>query len=420
MMKLLLLLVAVAFAAELKTTFKSGRIAKCHNGALYHLDYSTDIVSEENFINLDNVVGLTSVQCDIDSTRFLMNFDSADHLQMFQKSATPYTTFLTSFEKYDDCVPGEDLLLHRLIGFLPIASRQIEVVAVPARYDEVIRDGNVTLSRVGACENENDFVCLGFNTDPSCKRAMAPIPIYKYDSLLDIQCTNCFVGFHTEVFFNMKLSMWKLVLLTGGLKNIAVDGAVVLDLKSDGLWSAGVDKTFDIVKQLVVLKFNIGPIPVRIWFDVSAQIKAFGRFTEKAAAQVGATALMNIGNAYVQWTPETHWTAVKPTPKFTWAPVLSGNANFNAHVDFSLIPTIGLHVDNLFNYAVTLDPTLHVDVKGSTVSRQICADLTYDAVLSSKSDLKIDIPWMFIHVDKSWQLEMMNIQGAPIGHKCYP
>jgi len=235
-----------------------------------------------------------------------------------------------------------------------------------------------------------------------------------------------------------------LTLLSGGLRNIGINAGTVLDLTSQAAWSAAIDKKYDLVQQLVVLKFNIGPIPVRIWFEIPVEIKADARFSENAHAQVGVTGQLNIGDAYLEWTPSSHWVVHKPTPSFTWAPVLSGDANFYGHVDFAIIPTLTMHIDNLFDYSITLgryppepahwcltclfwfclfwehchiavlhfvmiflsfasifaDPTLHLDIKGQAKAvppaAKLCADLSYDATIVSNAHLTIDIPWLFI------------------------
>jgi len=362
------------------------------------------------------------MQCDIDSTHFLMDFDTTAHMAAFISATPPFNTFVTSNGKFAECVPQNGLLLHRVIGVTQTGTKQVELAASPARYDEVMENANVSLTRVGSCQS-NDFVCLGVNVDGTCTRAKQSIPIYSLQNYLDIQCTNCFLGFHTEVFFQMKITLWKLTLLSGGLRNIGINAGTVLDLTSQAAWSAAIDKKYDLVQQLVVLKFNIGPIPVRIWFEIPVEIKADARFSENAHAQVGVTGQLNIGDAYLEWTPSSHWVVHKPTPSFTWAPVLSGDANFYGHVDFAIIPTLTMHIDNLFDYSITLDPTLHLDIKGQAKAvppaAKLCADLSYDATIVSNAHLTIDIPWLFIHEDKSWgPTTIMDTGVQPIASKC--
>jgi len=236
---------------------------------------------------------------------------------------------------------------------------------------------------------------------------------------MSVDCANCFLGVEATVFASLSIHLFKLQQLSGGLKNIAVNGAFELDMNAHAAWSTGVDKTLPVVKSATIINFWVGPIPVRVWFEIPVEMKADLSFTSSASATVGATANWNIGDAYVEWDSKNHWQVVKPSPKFSWAPVINGQAQFNAEGSFSLKPTVTVHLDNLFQSSLVIDPVLSMQAQGSTADKQLCASLGYDIDITVAAELDINISWLNIHDDRTFGPKSLYASGnQSIGHWC--
>jgi len=93
----ILLLAAVAFASERPLTHRVGAVRQCVQNHLYELAYDVDSLHDSQFITLESVTGLTAMQCDIDSTHFLMDFDTTAHMAAFISATPPFNTFVTRF-----------------------------------------------------------------------------------------------------------------------------------------------------------------------------------------------------------------------------------------------------------------------------------------------------------------------------------
>ena len=419
---LLLLVVALAHA-KLRFESHKGEITSCNSGRQYNVRYSMVAVAAEHFSDLDAVVGLDNVVCGFDKSRLLLEFSDSQGLINFLDNVTLGETFLTSFSKYTTC-NGSDpsasgIIIRRVIAvnLMNNTETQVELQAVPARYDEVIQDSDISLGTTGTCEDEIDQpICLGVNTN-DCKTAAAPISIYT-NQYLNLACSNCFVGFDADVFLTLKMRWFKLHELGAGFQNMQLNAATVMDLNAHAAWSTGIDKTIEAIKQTTIVAFRVGPIPFRFWFELPVEVKASASFQATAEATAGATFNVDIGTLSLEWTPDTKWVLTKPNPTSKFNTVLSGSAEFNGNADFAVVPSILTHVDNIFDYSVTFTPDLHMEIQGSTSSKQICASATYELSLDSVAALHIDVDWLHIHDDRTITKVLYDSGVVDIGKTC--
>lgn len=283
----------------------------------------------------------------------------------------------------------------------------------------------ISFSSSGSCSSNDEVdtsgdkpICLGYNTDCHSGTASQALPLYS-NKYLDIECSDCFFDFQADVFVDVSISDWKVQKLQGGFRNVALNASIVFDAKAAEHWSTAMDKTLKLIATTYLLNFKIGVIPFSLFFDIPVEVKADLSFNTAADATIGAKANLAIGDAYLQWDPTNHWTSAKPTPKFSFTPVLATSANLDAQGDFSLTPTFTMHFDRVFKYQMVFNPSVTAQISGSETSEQICMDSAYDAALTQQVDLDINIPWANIDKDYTYgPTTIWSVTGQPMAKKC--
>lgn len=125
------------------------------------------------------------------------------------------------------------------------------------------------------------------------------------------------------------------------------NGSLVLGAVAKANWNTGVDKTINLVPHTSLINFKIGPVPFLIYFDMPVQITTDATFVSEADAKFGAALNLQFGDAYVNWTPATHWTHTKPTPKMSFTPTLTTAATLSSTASASVVPTLTAHFDKI-------------------------------------------------------------------------
>jgi len=77
-----------------------------------------------------------------------------------------------------------------------------------------------------------------------------------------------------------------------------------------------------------------------------------------------------------------------------------------------------MHIDSIFTYRTKMTPTLTASVQGDTVSKQICANVTYDLNIIADTELDIAIPIANIHDDWVWEKTLYDSGVKPIAGAC--
>eukprot|EP00294_Goniomonas_avonlea_P008934 CAMPEP_0114555274 /NCGR_PEP_ID=MMETSP0114-20121206/8662_1 /TAXON_ID=31324 /ORGANISM="Goniomonas sp, Strain m" /LENGTH=432 /DNA_ID=CAMNT_0001740389 /DNA_START=20 /DNA_END=1318 /DNA_ORIENTATION=- len=413
--------VAAVPAGELEV--KEGSVEFCQAGKAIHIDYRTRGVGGEKIINIDKLDGLHSVECDLDHTQLKVKFHNDLYAAKYLVEFTVMSTFLTGGEKHGCPIkadPTHNFLMRRVVG-VSEDGRSLKIHTAPARYDDIYESADILFNAVrGDSCSESKHVCVGVNTDDTCENAAGPIPVFA-NEFLTLTCSDCFIAFEADVFFAIKIKDWKLQTLEAGFRNATVNGDLTLDLLATTSWSTGVDKTLSIVPHADLISFNIGPVPFVIWFEAPLEIKANAMFHATAEAIAGVRMNWTIGDYTIKWDPTNHWEHIKPTPKLHFLPSVSGSASFDATADFAVIPSVGMHVDNLFKYAITIAPQVNMEVQGSTETQQICETATYNVDLSSEAEMQININSLNIHIDKVYGPKLIWSSGTQnISHACVP
>eukprot|EP00697_Spironema_sp_BW2_P003454 gnl/Spiro4/14604_TR7865_c0_g1_i1.p1 gnl/Spiro4/14604_TR7865_c0_g1~~gnl/Spiro4/14604_TR7865_c0_g1_i1.p1 ORF type:complete len:441 (-),score=135.66 gnl/Spiro4/14604_TR7865_c0_g1_i1:62-1351(-) len=380
---------------------RQGHQTFCHDKKEYSVSYNTYGTNDDAFVSLDSISGLETFTCNIDQTQLLLTFSDQASASAFFSSLVKVEMFVVEGSKFA-CVNSTSPL-HRVLDFQTTESLEVTVHAVTARYDEVFQDADMNMTstgRTGQCGQDKD-ICIGMNTDDSCQKAAASLPIYS-NKYVQIACSDCFLAFNADLFLTMSIRLFHLNQLAGGFRNMAVNGALVFDMQAQNTWSTGVDKQITIAQPTTVVSFNIGPIPIRLWFNINMHVVADSTFNAQAHATVGANAVWSLGDLSVSWDPVNHWQTVTPKPSLSWSPSIAGDASFNSQSTFTAAPTVQLHVDSVFTYQTTITPTLNLDISGSSSPKQICASATGEVGIVAQADLDINIPWVHIVKDKTF------------------
>jgi hypothetical protein len=369
-------------------------------------------------LSLDEVKGIRKVQCDITNIELVIDFNSVPDAYSFYKSiADGDQRFVTGGKFNCSYVRQDAIMILRKVIDVEINGVSVLLRTTEGSYEEAIKDGFITLDKVDEPQERSADICFGVNQNKACEAAERPLPIFQ-NKYIELTCGNCFVGAKATVFFDMKISWFKLRHISAGFRNIAINGAFVLDFLAHGSASGGIDKTYKLVDAGLIVQFWIGPIPVTIWYEIPLRVVANAMIQATATAQAGAIANWKLGNAYVTWDENGGWKVVKPTPSFNWQPVLKGSANFNAEASLSIIPSFVVHVMRMIEAGIQVDPTLMANAYGDTEKKELCLDLKYKVSSGIWAGIEINIAWVKLFEKKFGPYELFNTGEKPIGHWC--
>jgi len=363
---------------------------------------------------LDTFSGLKSLECDNDGSRLKIIFHDEIHSTALWVKFKTGGGYLTGGGDHG-CpmkVNGSKGFLLRRVNSAQLNGQEVIVRTSLAQYDEIYEDASIQYGStqhhpdcLAAAHGGDKPVCVGVNTDPSsaCNAAAKPLPIYS-NGIVTLTCDNCFAGFYMDVFFDLEISGFSLKQMSGGFRNISVNAALDLDMQATKSWSTGIDKQMLIAggESNPVISFKIGPVPFIFWFDVNQHIKGDAELQATAEAKAGVTMEYAIGDAYVSWDPKNKWQTHKPNPSLSFKHAVSGQAQFQGQASFAVIPSVGLHVNQLYSYTATLNPTVNMQVQGDTASKKICETVDYAVQLSTEAELHLNIGWLDVHKDKQW------------------
>ena len=370
--------------------------------ALYRVKYDVEMLGGNFIVNLDVQQGVAGVQCDISNIELIVTFTNKNDAYAFYRvmSASSSDRFVTGTRwNCNEAQSGAMMLMRRVLGASFNNDRVVTLNTAQGQYEESIKDGVITLDKAEEPEDHSLTFCLGVNSNKECDAAKEPIPLYT-NKYMSLSCSNCFVGAKATVFLEVQISWFKLRKIATGLKDISVNAGLVLDLNAQAAWNAGIDKTYKVVDQAIIIQFWIGPIPITIWYEIPIQLLASASIDAKLDVQAGATANWKIGDAYVSWSESQGWQMAKPNPVFTWQPVLKAEGNFNAQGSLAIIPSFVVHAMRIMQMGVKMTPSLMLEAHGDLQKKEACADLSYRVNGEASAEVHINIPYIRIRLDK--------------------
>jgi hypothetical protein len=395
-------------------------VLKDTQGTLYRVTYNVQMLGGDLIFNLDQLRGVQRVQCDSTNIELLVQFWSqADAVSFFKAISNQASDrFVTGTNWNCSDVQAGSLMLMRRVFKAELDRTTVILHTAQGYYEESIKEGVITMDKAEMPEDHSKTFCFGVNSNADCTAASKPIPIYE-NKYLTLTCSNCFIGAKATVFIDVQISWFKVRKVATGFRDINVNAALILDLAAQANWAAGYDKTYKLVDGGVIIQFWIGPIPVSITYDIPLQILANAKVDLQAHATAGAKANWKIGDAYISWDEKDGWHIVKPTPVFTWQPVLEGDASFKAEAGLSIIPSFVLNILRVIQASVKLTPSLMFQAEGDVKEKKLCADLQYQVSSEARAEMHINIPFIRIRIDKVFGPYVLFDTGVkPIGHWC--
>ena len=164
----------------------------------------------------------------------------------------------------------------------------------------------------------------------------------------------------------------------------------------------------------------MGSVPFLLFFKIPLELTADLTFNSAAEVTAGAQGTLDLGDAFVSWTPASHWTHALPSLRnSSLVPSLSGAASVDASGTIGVKPTFQLHFDRVFSYSLAASPTMAVQVYGDTDAKQLCLTSSYDVELVANTELDININLVDFHKDWTWgPTTVGSWKGQPIPKKC--
>eukprot|EP00931_Biecheleriopsis_adriatica_P077663 TRINITY_DN51183_c0_g1_i1.p1 TRINITY_DN51183_c0_g1~~TRINITY_DN51183_c0_g1_i1.p1 ORF type:complete len:441 (+),score=77.57 TRINITY_DN51183_c0_g1_i1:97-1419(+) len=406
-----LLLIAYTASSEM---LREGSFEFQSQGRIHRVQYSiTQAVPDDAIIPLDNQTGLESLHC-YGWSQVQIMFKSEVDAKGFQhtvvdKVGNSSGAFITSADRSCNKSPAQKTsgLLLRRVNKVRLSGFPAQIIITldtsPAEYGEVIKDGKISYES-GA--DHPLHLCLGVNVldTTTCNTAEKPLPVYSHEAF-SVTCDNCFMGFETDVFADFHFKDFTMFTLAAGFRNMKAAGAIDLALNAarqqsflgidKDLWHAGGD-------DHPVISFHVGPIPFAIYFDAKLHLTTDMQCQEAAAAHAGLAMEHVIGDNYLTWDTKNLWRHVHGKPTTTFTPTVSGSANFDCTGSVSLIPSVDLHMNQLFSSSVALTPKASIEVKGDKKGIQICETASYDLEISSSAQLHASMAFNLVKADASW------------------
>eukprot|EP01087_Luapelamoeba_hula_P017460 TRINITY_DN5507_c0_g1_i1.p1 TRINITY_DN5507_c0_g1~~TRINITY_DN5507_c0_g1_i1.p1 ORF type:complete len:983 (-),score=152.47 TRINITY_DN5507_c0_g1_i1:111-3026(-) len=415
-----------------------GKNTGCFNNRGYTMSYNVTMAESYNLIDLPSFPGFRKLDCNAGGNNFRIEWHHDDNRKEFFRQVNGYTTFLTGNKALSDRCNGlfdTTVFLFRVTSLkdttIPFIKYQAEVGVSSSRYDEVFQQADISMQPddnvfCGAPTVTNmhadasEHVCLGVNTNSACNAAQQSLLMYT-GQYLTVQCSNCYFALQTDIFFELHIKDYWVQARSGGYKNMVLDAAMILDVLAHVQWNSGTNVSEDAVAPTTILDFAIGPIPVRIWFEIPLRRLAEVEVDIKASVSAGVLAHWSIGDHYVTYTAGSGWSHVKPNPVLSWRPMIGPvTAQFNASALLGLIPTFAFHVDSIFWTTLTIDPEITLAANGSLARRQVCASAKGAVTVTAYAELDFNIPFIYLHLDAYWGPQTVYSSGTkPLGSVCH-
>ena len=228
--------------------------------------------------------------------------------------------------------------------------------------------------------------------NPQCTGPAAQLPIFASD-LLDVTCTSCYAGVRADFFLNASIHGFHLHNISAGISDVHVEADMTAAATSTKAGAAGQNITVDLVPPTTIFDVALGPLPLRLWFAVPVQRAALAHASEALAMTAGAKATLDLGAVGVEYVSGAGWSTIKPgAPTIAFVENV-GKPTGGAQLDVSLqlAPTLALHLDNIFDMWVSVDPhaELHAKANADGVG---CVNGTASTQVYLGASLDISVP----------------------------
>ena len=368
--------------------------AEMPNGAPHIITYSIQTPGEDVIVNLEG--GLFDYMECLKDGKVALDVRFADWIEPVLEWANAPNAFLTG-RKDLNCwmTDSQQVMLREVVSAEYGGDYWVVLKTTETSYENLIKTGKVSvLHDCGDKLDENGEVsaawskcmCIGFNVNDKCESAGTSIPIY-HDENVDVVCKNCFIGAKATIFYDVEFGFFKIKGASAGLKGMELNAGIVIEADAHGAYEHTWTHTWDIVPHYTLATWMIGPIPFYLWLSIPLDLRLHLDTHAQAMLTLGALGKWALGDAYVKYDGD--WTVVKPSPHFTWNPVLDYSAQFTADTSLTLAPTIDLHLDGVISVAIDLEPTIFANMEGAAKPPHICTQLDYEVASTITSQLNL-------------------------------
>jgi len=401
-----------------------GSERRCVKGKMHTLDYNA--TAGGSLLDLDGELGskLDGVTCDMDNTKLTLSFrHRADATEWVVKFHDFTNHFIMGGANWNCTIKARSTyILRRVLSASQSEhlGRDLIITTTIARYDEVFESADISFGSLSHpdCLSKSEHVCLGANAD-CAGHAKADIPLFS-GSKVTASCSDCYASIDADVFANVSIRGFKVQQLAAGFRNVHLDASLALDAKAEGQWSLAADKLKTLVPETHLLDFKVGSVPFLLFFTIPLEIKSDLTFNAPGELTAGAKGRFELGDLYVSWAPDTHWTHAIPSLRnATLAPNVKGAASVDASGSLAVLPTFELHFDRVFSYTLAASPSLAMQLQGSAASKQLCLTSSYDVAVVATTELDININVLDFHKDWTWgPTTVGSWTGRPLPKKC--
>jgi len=213
-------------------------------------------------------------------------------------------------------------------------------------------------------------LCIGANQDATCAKAKSDFPLgYGFD------CSNCFAGATTDLFYKLNVSGFSLQGVEVGLQNTHLRGAVEVHGAASGA-SQPVKGHITLMDgdKTAKISFKVAKtVPVDITVGLPTILDYSVGFSGSVEATAGADLDIQVGDHFVKWTSADGFVVINGAPSLTVTPKLAVNAKAQANVHSLLQSSAQIDVDKVMWYHLNMASSLPITVALNDADTEVCA-----------------------------------------------
>jgi len=326
--------------------------AKGNNGALYRVSYDAEIPRGSFITNLDVLSGINKVTCDMKYNEMVVEFNSVPEAYILYDKLRDegYRKYIITV-KYN-CDKNSPANIKEVLS-VEINQNLVFIKIDVVTYDNLFKQAKVRVDQVEKSCFEVKASLIG----------NVPSSLYKNDD------TECDIGTKEGMAFNFEIEEFKLKYVSIRFKNIELNEAFAIDMKTKGETYEG-----------TLLQVNIGAVPILLTYQIPI------RALIDSASEHKVSTTWQLGDVVVEWDEYEGWKKSYSDPSFRWNHNPSDSLQGE---DFPFIASsMKLHLMNMIDIELRFTPDIRIKEAELRPNVIYKAFVDLHASINTKSDNK--------------------------------
>lgn len=299
------------------------------------------------------------------------------------------------FESVKDINKGQLVSFDNFLGEIT-SKENVTYTAYQRNIMNTIKTGKVSVFQ-NSSHNIDFPMCMGFNTDNSCKNPLNDITLFD-NKIISVECDNCFIGLSGDLYIVMEIQEYHLIRFQFGLKNIYLKGGLGTTVGSHQSWSYAYSKVYHVIDKVKIVSVNVGVTNFDIYADFPVQVDFTSYSAVHDKVNYGIDMDIDIGSLYVEYY-KGKWKTAIPKPALNVKPYFHTHTTIDGGAHFSIVPQLKLYSPSIFSMDLKFDPYCDLIATSSVATKNACMNGKYDLnLLLGSSVLNEKLPDKIIYV----------------------